>query len=85
MKLDKSVVERRVKMMADEGISFRTRVAVGQDVLASELLAENDVLLLCTGATWPRDLPIPGLRVALWVRLVVALARSNLLCWAHWA
>jgi glutamate synthase (NADPH/NADH) len=60
MKLSKGVVQRRVDLMTAEGVEFRTEVDVGKDVSAKELLEKNDALLVATGATWPRDLPIPG-------------------------
>ncbi|KAE8220612.1 hypothetical protein CF319_g5887 [Tilletia indica] len=60
MKLDKMVVDRRVNLMAEEGVKFVTGVNVGKDVSAEELKAENDAVLFATGATWPRDLKIPG-------------------------
>jgi glutamate synthase (NADPH) small chain len=60
MKLDKAVVQRRLDMMAAEGVAFVTNADVGKNVDPKELLAENDALLLATGATKPRDLPIPG-------------------------
>lgn len=93
MKLSKQVVQRRVSLLAAEGIIFRTNVDVGKDItvqvnatflrvhltkvffflcdtclqnsiarhtLLQDLREENDVVLLTTGATWPRDLPIPG-------------------------
>jgi NAD(P)H-dependent glutamate synthase small subunit len=81
MKLDKELVDRRVNLLREEGIEFRTRVHVGaaeefdpghttqimleggqeiQYVDPNELREEYDALLLATGATLPRDLPIPG-------------------------
>ncbi|KAL1139053.1 hypothetical protein AAG570_009114 [Ranatra chinensis] len=60
MKLSKEVVQRRVKFMIDEGIEMKTNINVGKDIAAKELYDEYDALVLCTGATWPRDLPIPG-------------------------
>lgn len=60
MKLDKKVVQRRLDLMAEEGIKFVTNADVGKNLEAKKLLAENDALLLATGATKPRDLPIPG-------------------------
>ncbi|XP_015120846.1 glutamate synthase [NADH], amyloplastic isoform X2 [Diachasma alloeum] len=60
MKLSKQVVQRRVSLMAAEGIVFKTGVNVGKDITGEELKQEFDAVLLCTGATWPRDLPIPG-------------------------
>jgi NAD(P)H-dependent glutamate synthase small subunit len=60
MKLDKQVVNRRVDLLRAAGIEFVTRADVGKNVDPHELRAENDALLLTTGATQPRDLPIPG-------------------------
>jgi glutamate synthase (NADPH) small chain len=60
MKLDKGIVQRRVDLMAAEGIRFAAGVAVGEDLPAAELRREFDAVILCTGATRPRDLPIEG-------------------------
>ena len=65
MKLDKrGIVERRVDVLRDEGIEFKTGIDVGDGsggtLDVSKLVAENDALLLTTGATTPRDLGIPG-------------------------
>lgn len=61
MKLDKKeVVERRIKLMQSEGISFITNCEVGVNYSASQLLEEFDAVVLCGGATKPRDLPVPG-------------------------
>ena len=61
MKLDKSeVVLRRIKQMEDEGIKFVCNTEVGKNYPAEKLLKEFDAVILATGATKPRDLPIPG-------------------------
>ncbi len=60
MKLDKGVVQRRLDLMTAEGVKFVTRANVGQNVDPKQLMAENHAVLLSTGATKPRDLPIPG-------------------------
>ncbi|XP_055847027.1 uncharacterized protein LOC129912694 [Episyrphus balteatus] len=60
MKLSKDVVKRRVDLMAAEGIEFKTGVHVGKDIKAELLLNEYDAVLITTGATWPRDLPLPN-------------------------
>ncbi|MCF8565306.1 glutamate synthase subunit beta [Alicyclobacillus tolerans] len=60
MKLDKAVVQRRVDLMAEEGVQFVTGTEVGKDYPAQKLLAEFDSVVLCGGATKPRDLPIEG-------------------------
>nr|XP_050862709.1 uncharacterized protein LOC127069596 isoform X1 [Vespula vulgaris] len=60
MKLSKQVVQRRVSLLAAEGIVFKTGVDVGKDITVQELKNQYDAVLLCTGATWPRDIQIPG-------------------------
>jgi len=61
MKLDKNeVVLRRIKVMEEEGVSFVCNTEVGRDVTAEQLLKEFDAVVLATGATKPRDLPIEG-------------------------
>lgn len=59
MKLSKAVVDRRVKLLADEGIIFKTNSFIGKDISVQELLDRYDAVLVATGATWPRDLPLP--------------------------
>jgi glutamate synthase (NADPH) small chain len=59
-KLDKGVVQRRVDLLAAEGIEFRTGVEVGVDVDARELREQFDAIVIATGSTVPRDLPVPG-------------------------
>lgn len=61
MKLDKKqVVDRRVRIMEQEGITFFTGMSVGTDVPGSQLLEDFDAVVLATGSTRPRDLPVPG-------------------------
>jgi glutamate synthase (NADPH/NADH) small chain len=60
MKLDKGVVERRIQLMRDAGIEFIVNANVGKGVDPAKLVADNDALLLATGATLARDLPITG-------------------------
>ncbi|KAK3134883.1 hypothetical protein QOZ80_5BG0411960 [Eleusine coracana subsp. coracana] len=63
MKTDKTeIVQRRVDLMAKEGVSFVVNANVGTDPLYSidRLRSENDAVILACGATKPRDLPIPG-------------------------
>ena len=60
MKLDKQVVQRRLDQMQAEGVVFMPSTDVGQDIQPAELMEQNDALLLATGATLPRDLPIDG-------------------------
>jgi len=60
MKLDKQVVDRRIGLLKDAGIRFVTGADVGRTVEVAELVSGHDALLLATGATVPRDLPIAG-------------------------
>ena len=60
MKLEKHLVDRRVQLMRDEGVEFLTGVEVGRDIAGPELRQRFDAVVLCCGATKPRDLPIPG-------------------------
>ncbi|MEO6183606.1 MAG: glutamate synthase subunit beta [Verrucomicrobiota bacterium] len=61
MKLDKkAVVQRRIDQMTAEGITFLTNTEVGKNFSAEQLLKDFDAVVLCTGATKGRDLPIEG-------------------------
>ncbi len=60
MKLDKQVVERRIELLRQSGIEFRTNADVGRNVDVAQLQADFDAILLATGAPRPRDLEIPG-------------------------
>jgi glutamate synthase (NADPH/NADH) small chain len=61
MKLDKeSVVMRRINLMEDEGVIFMCNTDVGKDITAETLRRDFDAIVLCTGATKPRDLPVEG-------------------------
>src|SRR3989338_3884043 len=57
-KLEKRVVERRLKRMEAEGVKFKTKVNVGVDIKAVELCGKFDAVVLCGGAESPRDLPV---------------------------
>ena len=60
MKLDKRVVERRIGLMAAEGVTFANNANIGVDIPAAKLKEEYDPIVICAGATKARDLPIPG-------------------------
>src|SRR3954469_6919959 len=59
-KLEKQVVTRRVKRMEDEGVKFVVNANVGKSVKVEDLRRDFDAIVLCGGATKPRDLPVPG-------------------------
>ena len=63
-KLEKSVVQRRVNLMAAEGVEFRTGVNVGVNYPTAQLRAEFDAVCLTGGSTQARDLPAPGRELA---------------------
>ena len=60
MKLDKSIVDRRVGLMEKEGVTFVTNTNVGVDVTAKDLLKDFDRVILACGASNPRDIKVPG-------------------------
>jgi glutamate synthase (NADPH) small chain len=59
-KLEKWVIDRRMEVMAAEGVKFVTNCEVGKDITMDYLQSENDAVLITIGAGVPRDLPIPG-------------------------
>jgi len=59
-KMDKSLLERRVEQMQQEGTSFECGVEVGVDLSVEELRGSFDAVVLALGALWQRDLEIPG-------------------------
>ena len=62
-KLDKRVIDRRLALLREEGIELRTGMQVGTD-LPIEVLKRFDAIIVCIGATVPRDLPIAGRELA---------------------
>ena len=60
MKLDKKIIERRIQLMKEEGITFITNKNVGVDITKEELLLDYDAIVLCCGAKQARDLKVPG-------------------------
>lgn len=60
MKLDKRTIDRRVKLMEEAGVKFKCGVDVGKDMEAAKLLKSFDRVVLCCGASNPRDIKVPG-------------------------
>ena len=60
MKLSKETVLRRVKLLEDAGITFVLNAEVGAKISSATLLDEYDAVVLCTGATQPRDIAVKG-------------------------
>lgn len=59
-KMEKKVLDRRLKQMVLEGTTFRPNTTIGVDLTAEQLLERFDAVVLAIGATRPRDLPVPG-------------------------
>ena len=60
MKLDKDVVRRRIKLMKEAGVQFKTGIEIGVDISREDLEATYDAIILCTGSQNARDLPLEG-------------------------
>lgn len=60
MKLQKEIVQRRVDLLAEEGVVFVTNTEVGKTISAEKIEQDFDAVVLCVGATVPRDLQAPG-------------------------
>ncbi len=60
MKLDKSLIDRRVDLMKEAGVEFVVNTDIGKDISGESLLKEYDSVVLCCGASNPRDIKAPG-------------------------
>ena len=60
MKLDKRIIDRRIKLMEEAGVKFAVNTNVGKDIKSSKLLAEFDAVILACGASNPRDIKADG-------------------------
>ncbi len=76
MKLDKKIIRRRIDLMEQEGVTFVTNADVGHTVDAKELMDQYDAVILCCGASNPRDLNCPG-RDANGIYFAVDFLRAN--------
>ena len=59
-KLEKNIVERRVQLLADEGVEFQVNTAIGIDIESKDLIKDFDAVCLTIGSCQPRDLDVPG-------------------------
>jgi glutamate synthase (NADPH/NADH) small chain len=75
-KLDKQIVQRRVDLMAAEGVKFVVNADIGADISATKIKGENDAVVICAGATKARDLPIPG-RELKGISMAMEFLRAN--------
>ncbi|MBT8283161.1 MAG: glutamate synthase subunit beta [Muriicola sp.] len=76
-KMEKHIIDRRLKVLEDEGIEFKCGIHVGVDVSAEELKVDFDALVLCGGATVRRNLPIEGSELKGVVQAMDFLAQNN--------
>lgn len=76
MKLEKQIIERKIRVMEEEGVNFVTGVDVGRDIKASKLLKEYDRVILACGASNPRDINAPG-RDAQGIYFAVDFLKAN--------
>lgn len=60
MKLEKQIIDRKVEIMKEEGVEFKTGVDVGKDIKAEQILNEFDRVILACGASNPRDIKAEG-------------------------
>ena len=79
-KMEKRFLDRRLDLLQAEGIMFRAGVNVGVDLPAERLTEDFDAILLAVGATWPRDLPVPGRELAGIHFAMEYLTQQNRLC-----
>lgn len=76
MKLEKQIIDRKIKIMEEEGVSFVTNTDVGRDIKADKLLHDFDRVILACGASNPRDIKAPG-RDAKGIYFAVDFLKAN--------
>lgn len=76
MKLEKHIIDRKIKIMEEEGVKFVTNVDIGKDMKAAKLLHEFDRVVLACGASNPRDIKVPG-RDAKGIYFAVDFLKAN--------
>jgi glutamate synthase (NADPH/NADH) small chain len=76
-KLEKDVVERRNKLLADGGVTFKLNCNVGEDISFDELRAQHDAVIIATGVYKSRDLSMPGSGAEGIVKAIDFLCASN--------
>lgn len=77
MKLDKKIVQRRVDLLEKEGITFLTDTEVGKNYPAAKVVNEFDAVVLCCGATHPRDLQVEGRNESKGIYFAVDFLKAN--------
>ena len=84
MKLEKQIIDRKVKVMEQEGISFIVNANVGENVKASDVVSKYDAVILCCGSSNPRDIAATGRKEAKGIHFAVEFLTSTTKClWAN--
>ena len=84
MKLEKQVIDRKIKIMEQEGISFIVNANVGAEVKAKDLLDKYDAVVLCCGSSNPRDIDAVGRKEAKGIYFAVDFLASTTKClWSN--
>src|SRR5436305_14495479 len=78
--MEKRFLDRRLQLMAQEGIAFRTGANVGVTVLVEDLRRDFDAIVLCGGATAARDLKVPGRELKGIYKAMDYLTPANKVC-----
>ena len=78
-KLEKSIIDRRVEILKQEGIEFICGKEIGKDISVEEIQDNFDAILLCTGSTIKKHLPIPGSNLEGVVQAMDFLPHNNML------
>jgi glutamate synthase (NADPH/NADH) small chain len=76
-KLDKSIVDRRIRHLADAGIAFKGMIEIGREISFDQLRKQHDAVLIATGVYRARDIATPGAGLAGIVPALVYLTASN--------
>jgi len=84
MKLEKQVIDRKIKVMEEEGVSFIVNANVGVDVKAKDLTSKFDAVVLCCGSSNPRDIEAVGRKEAKGIHFAVDFLAATTKClWAN--
>ncbi|SEA23798.1 glutamate synthase (NADPH/NADH) small chain [Pseudobutyrivibrio sp. ACV-2] len=84
MKLEKQIIDRKVKIMEKEGVSFVVNANVGDNVKAADLVKKYDAVILCCGSSNPRDIDAIGRKDAKDIHFAVDFLSSTTKClWAN--
>lgn len=76
-KMEKTVIDRRLTILEEEGIVFKTGIEIGKDISANQIQQDFDAVVLCGGATVRRPLPIPGANLEGVVQAMHFLPQNN--------